>query len=129
MEIANRQAFLTGCTRRFTTVDLPNGMNVRIRSLTEREQSEYEMGVFQRDAAGMLLRDEEGNLLRDDLAIQQNRSRLIVLCVVDGEGNRLLADTDVEQVELLDAQDTRVLYLAIQEHCGMLEPREAKKNE
>lgn len=128
-ELATRQSFLTGCKRRFKDIELSNGQTVRIRSLTEGEQSEYEMSIYERDGAGMLVRDENGNLVRDDMAIVQNRSRLIVMCVVDAEGNRLLTDTDVAQVELMDGADIRWLYGSIQEHLGLLARPEAKKND
>lgn len=127
-EFATRNSFLTGCKRRYGTHTLTSGVTVRFQSLTEAEQSEHEMEVFQRDGTGLLMRDDQGNLVRDEQAITQNRSRLIVLTLVDESGNRLLSNADIPQVEMLDGADTRTLYQAIQEHCGMVERRDAKKN-
>lgn len=127
-DLATRNSFLTGCKRRYGTHALSSGVVVRFQSLTEAEQSEHEMEVFQRDGTGLLMRDDQGNLVRDEIAITQNRCRLIVLTLVDEDGNRMLSNADIPQVELLDAADTRALYQAIQEHCGMLERRDAKKN-
>lgn len=129
-EFATRASFLTNCQRRYGTCTLPfSGMAVRYQSLTEGEQSKYEMDVFERDSSGMLLRDEQGNLVRDELAMARDRSRLIVACVVDGDGNRLLTDADLAIVDGMDGGDSRFLTQALREHCGIIPRQEAKKND
>lgn len=130
-DFVNRQSFLSGCQRRFGECQLPfSGMRVRFRSLTEGEQSKYELDAFQRDDSGALARDENGNLIRDEIAMAQDRSRLIVLCLVDEGGNQILKDADVTVIDEMDGADSRFLTQVLREHCGIIPRREseAKKN-
>lgn len=128
IQVASRQTFLAGCQRRYSTELLPvSGVTVRFQSLSEGEMSAYEMAEFKRDIDGNLLRDEFGRLVRDEEAISDSRGRLIVKCLVDAEGNRLLTDSDIEQVRLLDSEDTMHLYSVLRKHCG-IDKREKAKN-
>jgi hypothetical protein len=79
-------------------------------------------------------RNEEGNLVRNEEAIRDQNALLIVLCLVDAEGNPLLTKDDIPQVGLLDSQDSRELLSEIRLHCGIdktpeqiAAAREAKK--
>lgn len=118
-EFASRSTFLSGLKRRYASIDLPvSGLTVRYQSLSEAEQSAYEMATW--------TRNDDGTLVRNDEAVGRNRSRLIVLCVVDEGGNRMLTDADLPQVDLLDGADTRALYQVLQEHCGMIEVEKKK---
>jgi len=86
--------------RRYKTVDLPvSGHKVRIRSLTERELSEYQTVTVTRRGLG----------LRRARLEDANR-RLIVLCLVDGAGNRLLNDSHADKLAEWDSADTSFLY-------------------
>lgn len=120
---ADRQAFLTGVKRRFGEVFLPGlGQKVRFRSLSEEEQSDFEL-------ASEWKRDETGELYRDEVAVKQTRARLIILCLVDGEGNQVLCDTDIDQVMALDGKDIRLLFGEMQTHCGLVGREEEKKSD
>lgn len=111
-ELATRATFLGGLQRRYGELVLPvAGVAVRYQSLSEREMSVYELARWDRD--------EEGNLQASDEALRTARARLIVLCLVDGDGNRLLTDADLEQVMLLDAVDMGALYDVLRDHCGI----------
>lgn len=111
-DVATRETFLTGCRRRYGTLILPvAGITVRFQSLNAGEMAAYDMEAW--------TRDEEGKLTRNDAAVANAGARLIVACLVDGEGSRLLCDGDLEQVELLDAADMETLYEELRRHTGI----------
>jgi len=95
--------------RRYDTVELPvSGLTVRIQSLTELEVNNYQMAV---------VGQRQARYQRDRL--RDATRRLIVLCVVDAVGNRLLSDKHVKRLAEWDAADTQVLYDACAKHVGL----------
>jgi hypothetical protein len=65
-------------------VDVPEwGGRVRVQALSGRDRDAYEASCLQERAKGQMVH----NLLNV-------RAKLVVRCLVDGEGNRLFADTD-----------------------------------
>jgi hypothetical protein len=97
--------------RRYAELTLPiAGHRVRIQSLTERETSEYQAAVLSRTG-------QMGSYSRQRL-LDASR-RLIVLCLVDTAGNRILNDTHVEQLAEWDAADTGYLYEECAKHVGL----------
>ena len=104
--LINREALLGKTKRRYKTVDLPGGETARIQSLTEREKSEYECSVL----------STRGRAVRSKMTAATRA--LIVLCLVDNAGNRILADTDMEQLAAVDGGVTSAIYAAACEHCG-----------
>lgn len=101
------QLVASGGKRRFKRVTLPvSGLDVRIRSLMERELSEYQAGV-------QSARDEKQRQKRMKAA---NR-RFIALCLVDDDGNTIV--TDASKLTELDAADSSFLYDECATHCGI----------
>jgi len=97
--------------RRHKTLQLPvSGHTVRIQSLTERELSEYQ-------AAVLANRGGANSFIKARL-IDANR-RLIVLCLVDGAGNRILNQSHIQKLAEWDAADTSYLYNECAAHCGI----------
>lgn len=89
-------------------VQLPtSGLVVRIQSLTERERT-----VFQ---AALITRTGETNRER----LLDAGRRLIVACLVDGAGNRLLNDGDIQKLADWDSADTEYLYAECGRHTGI----------
>jgi quinolinate synthase len=76
--------------------------------LTERELSEYESALV---ATG-------GNGLRK-ARLEDAGRRLIILCLVDQEGNRILNETHNKLIAEWDSADSRFLYGECALHCGM----------
>lgn len=68
---------------------------------------------------GSLERDETGKFTTTDDAVNNARARLICVCLADGDGNRLLSDNDIEQVNILDSADTMALYDELREFLGI----------
>lgn len=103
-----RADFLSAITsgRRYAVVPLSGG-EVRIQSLTERERSRYDKGRFAPDGSW------------DTDAFVRARRLLIVLCVVDDNGKRILTEEDVEALGEGDAGDMNVLHEACVKHCGL----------
>ncbi len=95
--------------RRFREVALPvSGLTLRVRSLTEGEVSAYFAHVA-------TAKSDAGRGKR----IENATRRLFALCLVDGDGNRLLSDADSESMAGLDAADSQVLYDACATHAGI----------
>lgn len=96
--------------RRYKTETLPiSCLTVRIQSLTESELSRYEMAVVGTS---------------DKAATRQARledagRRLIILCLVDTAGNRILNETHSKQLAEWDAADSNYLYNACASHVGL----------
>ena len=119
---ADRASILAISPRRYGSIPLPvSGLEVRYRSLSEAEMTAYDNALFRRN--------QDNNEIEIDTDAERSmRARLIVLAVCDADGNRLLADEDVEQVANLDAADMLPLYEAINEHCGRKAAIERQKD-
>lgn len=108
LPLATRTTFLRKTPRRYRYVSLPElELSVRIQSLTEKEKSEFEAWVL----------DKKGGLVRERLL--SGRRRLIVLCLVDEEGNRLLADDDTATLAELDGAPLSRLFDECRLHVGL----------
>jgi hypothetical protein len=108
MTIANRNALLKLCERRYIDLDLEDaGVTVRIQSLSEKEKSSYETRLIAKSGRG---------ILRDRL--QDATRRLIALCLVDENNDRIFLDSDVNQIGEMDSFISSRIYDAAQEHCG-----------
>jgi hypothetical protein len=83
-------------------------LTVRIQSLNEGELSAYyaKTAMAKSDAAR-------------ETRVKNATRRLFALCLVDGDGNRLLTDADTEALAGLDARDSQMLASACQEHVGV----------
>lgn len=105
------ELFPASTKRRYKDVTLPvSGHRVRIQSLTERECSEYEMAVVAQSTT-------RSKFVRARL-LDANR-RLIGLCLVDADGNRLLSDKQADQIATWDSADSNFLHDAVAAHCGI----------
>jgi len=96
--------------RRYACFNLPiSGLRVRIQSLSERETSQYQAAT---------IADKSGNYRRQKF--EDAKRRLIVLCLVDDAGNRMLNDSHSELIaDKWDGADTEFLYRKIAAHCGL----------
>lgn len=92
--------------RRYREVRLPDGHSLRLQSLTELERQQADIGG----------------------PPEQLTARYIAKCLVDGEGRRLYADGQIEEVLQLDAQLTIQLDQAILSHVGMRTLEDTGKN-
>ena len=104
---ATRDTILAPLKRRFTEIAIPNWGKFRLRSLTELERSRFEASI----------RDKKGQVSNAKLI--DLKCRLIVLCVVDGNGDPLLGNSDIDQLRQQDSKATNALVEAIQSHCGI----------
>ena len=104
--LVSREQLLGATKRRFTILDVPNLGKVRVRSLTERERTQFESDNLD----DKCLVDKEQALLA--------KRRLIVLCVVDAEGNPTLTLEDAERLADIDGAITGFLADALRTFCG-----------
>lgn len=105
--LATRDSVLAASRRRFTEVVVPGGSRVRIRSITEGERSDWESAML----------DPRGRPKR--AAMRRWKVGLIVLCVVDADGNPLFSAGDIDGLMQVDSAITNRLFDACQEHCGV----------
>jgi hypothetical protein len=88
--------------RRFKTVELPiSGARVRIRSLTERELSAHQASTYV---------PQGGDLKVSRARLEDGTRRYLALCLVDGDGNRLVTSADAGKFADWDSADTSYLY-------------------
>jgi len=108
MTIANRTALLKLCDRRYIDLELADaGITVRIQSLSEKEKSTYETRLIAKSGRG---------ILRERL--QDATRRLIALCLVDENNERIFLNSDIDKIGEMDSFVSSRIYDAAQEHCG-----------
>ena len=98
----SRDEILKLCKRRYIEVD-----GVRLQSISELERSELQAGNYRRTKDGLELDPEK-------FATQS--ARLLALCVVDDEGQRILSNVEAGE---LDASLSATLNEAARRHCGL----------
>lgn len=101
--------------RRYIDVECELG-KFRLRSLNAFEKASYDAEAITKD----------GKFNRRS-AITGN-ARLVALCCVDADGNRLFTGDDVAKLQELDAGALGELADACREHCGFTEAEDAEKN-
>jgi hypothetical protein len=98
---------LLGLTqRRYRDVVISEQLKFRIQSLTEGEKSSYEASIL--TGAGKVNKQK----------LLAARRRLLVMCLVDGEGLRLLTESDADQLAQMDGAVASRIYDVCQDHCG-----------
>ena len=97
--LGNRQ------TRRYADV-IVDGQKFRLRSLNALESNTIQ--------ARMLIEEEEDDRIRE---IATANCRMISQCVVDGNGDRLFSDDDIDALAELDAAFVERLARACRKHA------------
>jgi len=106
--LTTRNELLGLTKRRHKTIEIPElGLTFRIQSLTEREKSEYETALLTKTGR---------SVSRERLT--DAARRLMVLCLVDDSGERLLEQGDVNALSQLDSIVAAKIYNECQTHCG-----------
>jgi hypothetical protein len=85
-----------------------SGVELRIQSLTEGEQTRYQGACMATRGAGLL-----------KSRLEDASRRLFVQCLVDAQGNRLLGDNETGVFVNWDSADTTFLYNECAEHCSI----------
>lgn len=94
--------------RRFKTVTLAlSGYKMRLRSLTEKDFAEYQAFFLGKDGKPIPAR------------LKQATRVFISMCVVDGDGNRVITGEYVERLSDWDAADSQQLYNECSQHAGI----------
>lgn len=102
MTLTSRSEILSQTKRRFKDIPL-NGGTYRIRSLTAREWLKHNKDTRNPDGTPM----------------PHHELSLIALCLVDDDGNVMLTDADLPQLEDWDSQVAVPLYWECMNHCGI----------
>ncbi len=101
MALLTREDVIAKSKRKYTTITLPSGGEVRIRSLTERERSEYEASMLNR----------KGQI--SSKGLRESRRRLIAMCMVGADDNTLFnTNGDLEMLSEMNAADADAVYSA-----------------
>lgn len=118
MSLTTKDALLGFTQTRYHAIQVEPYGDFRIRSLTERDRTKFEEGLL----------NKRGAVNEDHLL--SSRRRLIGMCLVDQDGNLLLAEADIDKLAELDGKLTGALYDACLEHCGFSDEdiQEAVKN-
>lgn len=115
MLFLKRANLLGAKSRRFVEHPIPwqtpgeAQLGIRLRSLTAREHGEFEAATL----------SKKGGLVTERLV--EAKRRLIVLTLVDEQGNQILDDTDVAQMESTDARLVNWIYQRALDHLGVSE--------
>lgn len=102
-----REQLLRQDVRRYADVTLPNVGKCRIRSMTERESANLEAKAV----------DRKGNISIANA--KKARARTVAFCVVDGTGERLFSDDDIDALQAIDAGIINTIYDECARHCGV----------
>jgi len=106
--LASAEQLFAPAKRRYKKLTLPvSGLRVRIQSLSERELSAYQAVTIAKTGSFKLNKLEDAN------------RRLIVLCMVDDAGNRILNGSHVAKLEDWDSADTNFLSAECSSHVGL----------
>lgn len=105
---ATRDDFLGATKRRFREVALPGGKRARIRSLTAGEWADIETKHINLKGGGL-----------NPVGLRNSDFRLIISAVVDGEGQPLFSDADIDKLAAADSALVQPLVREIREHCGL----------
>jgi len=110
MALLSRDAILAADDREYEVVPCPEwGGEVRLRSLTGAERDAYEQSLVQTRG-----KSREMNL-------RNARAKLVALCAVDENGNRLFTDADVNALGKKNAKPLDRLFDAARRLAGLSE--------
>lgn len=100
------------------TVDVPEwGGKVILRGLTSVERDDYEQGMVETSPNGSVKAKRK---------LHNVRAGLVVRCIVDEQGERVFADSDVEELGLKNAAVIDRLWDVCRRLCGMSTEDEEK---
>ena len=113
----SREDILKHTTLARATVSIPEwGGDILVREATAAERSDYETSLIQTK----YVEQEDGTTKSVPVENYVNhKARLVVKCVIDEVGTRLLTDEDATNVGLLSAAIVSRLFQKIQELSGM----------
>ena len=114
-ELVSRETFLSSFKRSYTEVETSLG-TFRIQNLSEPEKADHECSSM----------DKNGEF--DPRRHKSHRRRLVLRCLVDAEGKRLLKDEDLAAMAQADPGVISHLHEAIREHCGFTRVEDTEKN-
>jgi len=110
MALLSRDAILAADDREYEVVPCPEwGGEVRLRSLTGAERDAYEQSLVQTRG-----KSREMNL-------RNARAKLVALCAVDENGNRLFSDADVNALGKKNAKPLDRLFDVARRLSGLSE--------
>jgi hypothetical protein len=96
--------------RRFKLLDpLPvSGLRLRIRSLTEAELADFNSSQLKKDGSGLSTQ-----------SMKDANRKLIALCIVDADGNRMIPDNQRGRLADWDSADTQYVYTECANWVGL----------
>jgi hypothetical protein len=106
-DYAGPEHFASAAKRRYHEEEIPSLGWIRVQNLSEREQSEWETAKI----------GDDGRRTTDGL--RETKAHLIVLCLVDDEGDRRFHDSQVGVVMEADSAVTNAVFEICRRHCGI----------
>lgn len=98
--MSTKDALKAMCRREYETVDLGDGLTVRVQTLTEREHSRFQASLL----------DGKGRV--SAAAIEGMKRRLIAACAVDESGSLLWPAGSEDEIGDLPASVADAIYTA-----------------
>jgi len=106
-EFAGPEQFQAAAKRRYREEEIPGKGWHRFRNLTEREQSQWETANLGTDGK----RTTDG--------MQETKAHLIVLTLVNEEGDLRFHESQIDLVMGADSAYTNAVFEVAREHCGI----------
>lgn len=104
MAVLTKEFFAKPSLRRYRNVELGEGQEARIQSLTERERAEFELCLEK---------------AKSDREIRRRLKVLLVsACLVDQDGAVMFGPADRDALLEADSRVTALLFDACLDHCG-----------
>lgn len=113
-DFAGVEAFTKDQPRRYTVVDVPGFGRVRLQSLRTSEFAKVE-GITTRATSALF----SGKRAEGARLLLEAKVTLVTLCVVDGDGQRVLGPEHAENLKALDASVLSALEEACSKHNGV----------
>lgn len=114
--MSNKTNFFKASKTRTTTYPVGDGVEFRVRSLTERERSEYEIAML----------DETGEISKD--ALKEQRKRLIAICVMNDDGTQMFDSSNLTELDSIDGGFAGELYDFLLKFCKLREDVKKESN-
>lgn len=117
-----RDMLLARVPRRFKDVQVPGLGKVRIRSLTEAEVQKIEQPNYR-------IKGKTGTAAVNLDKLADQTLRYIAAAVVDGNGDAILSNADVDDLRQKDKGMIDFLYREIESFCGLEDSSAVEKKE
>jgi hypothetical protein len=115
------RALLQSAKRREVTVEIPElDAEFTLREMSGTERDKFDGGIFKGAAQIKIVDGKPSGLASRELDTLYFRARLVALCLVEEDGNRMYADDEIQQLsDAIPSRALSVLFEAAQKLNGL----------